>query len=216
MDAREAHVSEDTTPRVPGLTPDEWTDAVRALLMPTLAPVAALEEGGRPGEGGAGEEGVEKRPLAVLTVLAHSPELLAPFLGWASALALEGRLPRRDHELLALRAAWNCRSPFEWGHHVVYARAAGIDEGEIARVVAGPDAPGWSGHEAALLRAADQLNGTATVDDETWAVLAARYDEATLVEIPMIVGQYTMLSMLTNACGVELEPGHDPLPPEPG
>jgi alkylhydroperoxidase family enzyme len=209
-------MSDDPTPRVPGLTPDEWTDAVRALLMPTLAPVAALEEGGRP-ESEAVEEGAgEKRPLAVLTVLARSPELLAPFLGWASALALEGRLPRRDHELLALRAAWNCRSPFEWGHHVVYARAAGIEEGEIARVVAGADAEGWSGHESALLRAADQLHGTATIDDATWAVLAARYDEATLVEIPMIVGQYTMLSMLTNATGVELEPGHDPLPPEPG
>jgi alkylhydroperoxidase family enzyme len=205
-------MSDETTPRVPGLAPEEWTDAVRALLMPTLAPVAALEEGGHTGDEDAGE----RRPLAVLTVLARSPELLGPFLGWASALALEGRLPRRDHELLALRAAWNCRSPFEWGHHVVYARAAGIDDDEIARVVTGADAPGWTGHEAALLRAADQLHTTATVDDATWAVLAARYDRATLVEIPMIVGQYTMLSMLTNACGVELEPGHDALPPEPG
>jgi alkylhydroperoxidase family enzyme len=189
--------------------------------MPTLAPVSALEEGGRPSQEGAGEEGAgeavaERRPLAVLTVLAHSPELLGPFLGWASALALEGRLPRREHELLALRAAWSCRSPFEWGHHVVYARAAGIADGEIARVVAGPDAPGWGEHDAALLRAADQLHTTATVDDATWAVLAARYDASTLVEIPMIVGQYTMLSMLTNACGVELEPGHELLPPEPG
>jgi alkylhydroperoxidase family enzyme len=212
MDAGDRHVSDDATPRVPGLTPDQWTDSVRALLVPTLGPVAELEAGGRPDDAGAGEP----RPLAVLTVLAHSPELLGPFLGWASALALAGRLPRRDHELLALRAAWNCRSPFEWGHHVVYARAAGLDEGEVARVVAGPGAPGWTDHEAALLRAADQLYATATVDDATWAVLAARYDQATLVEIPMIVGQYTMLSMLTNACGVELEPGHDPLPPEPG
>jgi 4-carboxymuconolactone decarboxylase len=212
LDAGDGHVSDDRAPRVPGLSPDEWTDAVRALLMPTLAPVASLEAGGRSRE----QDGEERRPLAVLTVLAHSPQLLGPFLGWASALALEGRLPRRDHELLALRAVWNCRSPFEWGHHVVYARAAGMDDGEIARVVAGPDAPGWDEHEATLLRAADQLHATATVDDATWAVLAARYDRPTLVEIPMIVGQYTMLSMLTNACGVELEPDHEPLPAEPG
>jgi alkylhydroperoxidase family enzyme len=199
--------------RVHGLGPDEWSDEVRALLMPTLGPVAAME-GHDSGAGAGGDD--ERRPLAVLTVLAHAPRLLGPFLGWASALALEGELPRRDHELLALRAAWNCRSPFEWGHHVAYARAAGLGGDEITRVVEGPNAPGWSEHEAALLRAADELHADSTVDDDTWATLAVHYEPAVLVEIPMIVGQYTMLSMLTNACGVELEPGHDPLPEEPG
>jgi alkylhydroperoxidase family enzyme len=207
-DAGAHHVSDTHQPRVPGLSPHEWTDEVRSLLLPTLDPVAALE--GRD----AGDTEA-RRPLAVLTVLAHAPELLGPFLGWASALALAGRLPRRDHELLALRAAWNCQSPFEWGHHVVYARATGLSEGQIAGVAEGPDAPGWAEHEVALLRAADELHATAAVADATWEVLAARYDDGQLVEIPMIVGQYTMLSMLTNACGVELEPGHDPLPVEP-
>ena len=194
--------------RVRGLEPAEWDDEVRALLLRTLAPVAALE--GNTADDGDAE--VEPRPLAVLTVLAHAPHLLGPFLDWASALALDTTLPRREHELLALRAAWNCRSPFEWGHHVEYARAAGLDDGEIARVVEGPDAVGWSEPDAALLRAADQLHTRSTVDDTTWATLAARHDSTALVEIPMIVGQYTMLSMLTNACGVTLEPGHDPLP----
>ena len=195
------------TDRIRGLEPGEWSEEVRALLLPTLGPVAAME-----GDAGSGE----RRPLAVLTVLAHEPSLLGPFLAWASALALEGELPRHDHELLALRAAWNCRSPFEWGHHAVYARAAGIDDGEIARVVAGPDAPGWSEHDATLIRAADELHRDATIDDATWAVLAASYEPPALVEISLVVGQYTMLSMLTNACGVELEPGHDPLPDDRG
>ncbi|HZP30706.1 MAG TPA: carboxymuconolactone decarboxylase family protein [Acidimicrobiia bacterium] len=192
-------------PRVPGLGLDEMSEEVRALLLPTLAPVAAME-------GHRAAEGEERKPLAVLTVLAHAPRLLGPFLAWASALALEGVLPRREHELLALRAAWNCRSRFEWGHHIVFAHAAGITDDEIIRLVAGPDADGWSELEAALLRAADQLHTASDVDDATWSVLAAHYDPAALVEIPMIVGQYTMLSMLTNACGVELEPGHQELP----
>ena len=38
-----------------------------------------------------------------------SPDLLAPFLGWAAALALNGVLSNRDHELLALRAASQLR-----------------------------------------------------------------------------------------------------------
>ncbi len=194
--------------RVAGLTPGEWSEDVRAALLPTLAPVAAMEQGGPPGD----EPEPEAKPLPVLTVLAHQPRLLGPFLGWATALALDGVLPRREHELLALRAAWNCRSPFEWGHHVAYARAAGLTDDEIDRVVQGPDAPEWEPVDAALVRAADELHRDATVADDTWAVLAARFEPGALVEMTLVVGQYTMLSMLTNACGVDLEPGYDQLP----
>jgi alkylhydroperoxidase family enzyme len=188
--------------RLAGLASDEWSDDVRELLLGTLGPVAALE----------GMADSERKPLAILTFLAHAPRLLAPFLGWASALALEGVLPRRDHELLALRAAVNCASEFEWGHHVTYARAAGLDEAEIARVVDGPDAAGWSTADSDLLRAADDLARDATISDAVWETLAARYEPGALVEIALVVGQYTMLSMLANSAGVELEAGHEPLP----
>jgi alkylhydroperoxidase family enzyme len=193
--------------RVPALAPAEWTDEVQSLLGGTVAPVASLEGGAA----GAEAERADPRPLNILTVIAHQPRLLGPFLGWAAALALEGMLPRRDHELLALRAAWNCRSPFEWAHHVVYARAAGLTEEEIERATLGADA-GWSDDEATLLRAADQLHERSTVDDATWAKLAGRYEPGALVELCFVVGQYTMLSMVANATGVELEAGLDSLP----
>ena len=35
--------------------------------------------------------------------------------------------------------------------------------------------------------------------DATWGTLAARYDVPALVEIPLVVGQYAMLSMFANA-----------------
>ena len=34
-------------------------------------------------------------------------------------------LPPRDRELLILRTGWRCRAPYEWGQHVVIARAVG-------------------------------------------------------------------------------------------
>jgi alkylhydroperoxidase family enzyme len=145
--------------------------------------------------------------LAILRTLAHDEPLLAPFLGWAAALAGGGALSRRDSELLALRAAWNCRSAYEWGHHNEYARAAGLSEAEIARVAAGPEADGWSERDRLLLRAADELHATQRLDDATWAALRALFSDAQLVEIPLVVGHYTMLSMLANATGVPLEPG---------
>ncbi len=135
-----------------------------------------------------------------MAVLARQPELLSPFLGWAAALALNGVLPKRDHELLALRAAHNCRSQFEWVEHTEYARQAGVSESEIAAIALPLDA--WSGTERALLAAADELHATSTVSDATWSTLAAHYDAAALVEILFVVGQYTMLSMFANAAEI--------------
>ena len=50
------------------------------------------------------------------------------------------------------------------------------------------------------------------IDDATWAVLAGHYDEAQLVEIVYIVGQYTMLSMVANGLRVNVPQVFTPLP----
>jgi 4-carboxymuconolactone decarboxylase len=195
--------------RIPGLEPDEMADETRRLLGVTVSRVAGDESGG----GGP----PRTKPLHILTVIAHHPTFLGPFIEWATALAQHGLLTRREQEILALRVAVNCASEFEWGHHVVYARAAGMTEDDIDRVVAGPDAPGWSEPERALVRAVDELTSPAyDIGDETWTVLRAHYDDGRLTEIPFVVGQYTMLSMVANAARVGLPDGLDPLPPEGG
>jgi alkylhydroperoxidase family enzyme len=137
-----------------------------------------------------------------MAVLARRPELLSPFLGWAAALALQGVLPHRDHELLALRVAANCRSEFEWVEHAEYARAAGLTDDEITLVGQPVDDGAWTASERALLLAADELNATFDVCEETWSALAEHYDAAALVEVLFVVGQYTMLSMVANAAGI--------------
>jgi 4-carboxymuconolactone decarboxylase len=179
-------------PRIPPPAPRELRADVAELLSLTAPP--------------------GREPPGTMAVLARQPDLLSPFLGWAAALALNGALPKRDHELLALRVAWNCRSAFEWGEHVEYARAAGLDDGEVARVPGGAGAEGWAAHEAALLRAADELHAGCSIADATWDVLAVHYEMPALVEVPFVIGQYTMLSMVANGLDVEAEPGSDPLP----
>lgn len=139
-----------------------------------------------------------------ISVLAHRPAMLKSFLPWARVIALDGVLSRRDSEILALRASINCRSPFEWGEHLLFARQAGLSDDDVDRLVAGADADGWVPHEAALVRAADQLHHGCDIDDATWGALAAHYDEPQLVEIVYVVGQYTMLSMVANGLRVNV------------
>lgn len=196
--------AEERGERVRPLPEEEWSPEIRRLIAGTHERVATLE-GGEP----AAEA---PRTLNILRTMAHHPRLMKPFLAFATALAQEGALSRRDSELLALRTAWNCRSEFEWGHHVVYGLAAGLAQEEIDRIPSGPDAAGWSVPDRALLLAADQLHARQQIDDDVWSTLAARYGETELVELSFVVGQYTMLSMLANSTGVELEPGHPTLP----
>ena len=189
--------------RVAPLPPERWSPETRATLEGTVRRVAGLVEA----------QDAPAKPLPILTVIARHPTLLAPMIEFTGAIATRGVLSRRDSELLALRTAWLCRSEFEWGHHVHYARAAGLSDAEIARVaLAVPDA-GWKPHERALFAAADELHATQHLRDATFAALAAELSEAQLVEVPFVVGQYTMLSMVAESLGVPVEPELPKLPP---
>jgi 4-carboxymuconolactone decarboxylase len=139
------------------------------------------------------------------TLLRH-PGLFRQWTPFAGKL-LAGKLPARDRELLILRTGWLCQAAYEWGHHVWLGREAGLSDAEIERVKGGPDLPGWSSHDAALLRAADELHDRAGITDETWATLAATYDERQLVEMPMLVGHYQMVSYVINTLGIRGEAG---------
>lgn len=185
--------------RIPSLEIEEWDERVRALFAPTPERWKALQEGA-------------PRPLHILTTLAHHSVLLEPFLKFASTLTLEGRVPRREAELASLRAAWNCQSEFEWGHHREYGLAAGLSAQEIDRVAVGPEASGWCGLDRAILRAADELQSTQTINDTTWTRLSAHYDSAQLIELLFTIGQYTTLSWITNALKISLEPHLPGLP----
>ena len=147
-----------------------------------------------------------------IRLLAHRPAMFRSFLAWAKVLAREGALPRRDHEILALRASLNCRSSFEWGEHLEFAERAGLSAPELEALVEGATAPVWQPHEAALIEAADQLHTGFEISDETWAALAAHYDEPQLVELVYVVGQYTMLSMVANGLHIDVPESFRPLP----
>jgi alkylhydroperoxidase family enzyme len=178
--------------RIPPLPADALEPDVAALLRLTAQP--------------------GREPPGTMAVLARVPALLSPFIGWAAALALKGTLSHRHHELIALRVAWNCRSAFEWGEHVQLARAAGLDDDEIARAARDPIDAAWAPGEAALLRAADELHRGCNVGGATWAALAAHFEAPALAELLFVVGQYTMLSMVANAAGVALQAGDASLP----
>jgi alkylhydroperoxidase family enzyme len=147
----------------------------------------------------------------IMTTLVRHRRLFRRWSPFGGVL-LTGTLPARDRELMILRTGWLCQSPYEWGQHVRLAREAGLSDAEIRRVVDGAEAPGWSDFERTLLRAADELHEDACITDTTWAALSAVYTVEQLIEVPMLVGQYHLVSFALNSLGVQREAGVVGLP----
>lgn len=184
-----------SSPRLAPLPPDaEVDDDIRDLI--------------------AGIRGLTGGATNIFATLARHAGLFRKWLPFAGKL-LAGKLPARDREILILRTGWNCRSEYEWGQHVVIGRNSGLDDAEIERITAGPDASEWSADDRVLLIAADELHGDARLSDATWQALAARYDERQLVEVPMVVGHYHMVAFTLNSLGVQREEGVPGFPAAP-
>ena len=143
------------------------------------------------------------------TLLWH-PDVEEVYLPFGAKL-LRGILPPRHVQLIIMRVAWRCQSEVEWGGHVQAARQSGLSDVEIERIVL-DSYEGWAPFEAALLRAVDELHDHNTVEDETWAALAAEYDRRQLVEFVLVVGNYHMLSYVMNTFRVQPELGWSGFP----
>lgn len=139
----------------------------------------------------------------------HHPVLFRAHSMLAVLLMAGGTLPARDRELAILRTGWLCGAPFEWSGHVELAkRVAGISAEHIEMVTIGAAAPGWSGHDAAVLRAVEELLGNAMISDGTWAILSKTYREPQFLELPLLIGQYLGVAFLQNSLRVPPSEGY--------
>ena len=155
---------------------------------------------------GAGASSVtpDKIPDYMRTVMKH-PEVFARQMEMGATI-FSGHIPRRERELAILRIGWLARAPYEWGEHVDIAKRFGVTAEEVERVTQGSSAPGWSAHDAAILRGVEELIGDQAMTDETWDVLAKSWSEAQLIEFPMMVGQYITTALIQNSLRIRLAP----------
>lgn len=182
------------------------TRALRPLEPPYDAATAEQLERWRP-------PGLHVEPLALLRLLARHPDLLDRVRPLASGLLGGGLLPPRDRELLLCRSAVRAGSDYAWGvHAATLAPQAGLSP-EVLDALARPGVPAvLEPADALLVAAADELHDTATLSPATLDALAARYDDARLVELVLLCGWYRTLSTLVNAAGLAPEEWAEPIP----
>ncbi len=154
------------------------------------------------------------RVFNIFSTVAHHPKLLKNWMVFGTQILNKSSLPPRERELVILRTGWLCQAVYEWGQHVAIAKQCGLSDEEIVRITKGPNAPGWSDLDKLLLQAADELNADHCVSDATWKALSAKLDTKQMLDLLFTIGQYTLVSMVLNSLGIELDPGLSGFPGE--
>jgi alkylhydroperoxidase family enzyme len=183
-------------PRLDPIPPREWPEEMRAALA-ALRPENARHP--RP------EQKDRPKALNALGTLAHHPELTRAFNTFNGHILFTSTLTPRQRETVVLRVATLRESAYEWAQHAVLAGDVGLTPDDIARIVEGPDAEGWSDLDAAIVRAVDELIRDAMVSEATWQVLATEFDDQQLMDLVFTVGAYELLAMAFRSFGVELD-----------
>jgi AhpD family alkylhydroperoxidase len=138
----------------------------------------------------------------LFSTLGRTGGLFRGWLHYSGKLMPGGTLPRLECELAILRIAHLRQCGYEWDHHRLLGKRAGVTPEILARIEEGPTAPGWNDKHRALLVAVDQLVATKAVDDQAWEQLTGHYDQRKLIEIVLLVTQYDGLATTIGTLGI--------------
>jgi alkylhydroperoxidase family enzyme len=129
----------------------------------------------------------------------------------------ETSLAPRNREQLIMRVGVLCRSEYEWAAHSRIGRQVGLNDADVARVIAGPTTPGGNALETALLRAADELYRDDAIGDASWDALAKGLSEKQLLDVLITFGAFRSATYAINSAGVQLDANMSEFrfPPEP-
>lgn len=145
------------------------------------------------------------QPLNIHNLMAHHVALTRAWMPFRNHIVANSSLEPTQRELLILRTAHNCEADYEWDHHVVRGRLAGLSTQEIQLVREDPaDAP-WPAAERALLQAADDCKEQSFVGDDTFAELCRHFDGRQQLDILATIGMYMTLAAIIKTYRVPLE-----------
>ena len=144
-------------------------------------------------------------PLILFRTMARSPRVFAKM--FAGGLLDKGPLSLRQREIVIDRTTARLGCEYEWGVHVVLlAERAGLSPEQVAATATAPgDAGCWTADEQALIALVDGLVDKHTIDEESWALLAAHFDEPQILEAIALVGYYHTISFLCRGLDLPLE-----------
>jgi 4-carboxymuconolactone decarboxylase len=162
------------------LTDDEWPSSAEHLR-----------------EGFAGQ-------LNVYRVMAHNPALLCAWETLRNHVVRGSALSLDRLELVILRAGHRADSAYEWAHHVVRGRVAGLSDERI-RSAALPRLPDDLTGDQLMLRAVDELVDDTKLSAATVEALLDDIGKQGIFDLIATVGMYTTLAFILKSFATPID-----------
>ena len=147
--------------------------------------------------------GTRGRVPGPFTALLHVPELADLVQNLGAHLRYRGALDRDVAEVAILVAAWHRRSAYAWNAHEPIARRADAPDAVIECVRSGGAFDSMPPRYRVVCEYARELLSSGRVSDPVYERAAAALGVPGTIELTVLVGYYSLVTMTLNALGWE-------------
>jgi alkylhydroperoxidase family enzyme len=155
--------------------------------------------------------GSDPAPLKLFRMVAHAESAYGPWLAYGGTLLTQLELDPLLRELAILQVARQVGSHYEWVQHDPIARAVGATDAQIDAIQAGrDDDPAFDADQSLVLRFTRSAVSEGAASEEQVAEAAERLGTRQVIELLLVIGNYTAIAMLIASTGLEPDPPLDP------
>jgi 4-carboxymuconolactone decarboxylase len=148
--------------------------------------------------------GSDPAPLKLFRMVAHAESAYGPWLGYGGTLLTQLELDPLLRELAILQVARLVGSEYEWVQHDPIARAVGATGEQIDAVEAGrDDDPAFDAAQSLVLRLTRTTVTEGAASEQQIAEAADLLGTRQVVELLLVIGNYTAIAMLIASTGLE-------------
>jgi 4-carboxymuconolactone decarboxylase len=149
-------------------------------------------------------DGSDPAPLKLFRMVAHAETAYRPWLQYGGALLTRLALDPLLRELAILQVARQAASHYEWVQHDPIARAVGASGAQIDAIQAGrDDDPAFDADQSLVLQTTRTTVNEGAAREEQVAELAERLGTRQVIELLLVIGNYTAIAMLIASTGLE-------------
>lgn len=139
----------------------------------------------------------------VYRVMAHHPALLDAWSGLRRHVVTQSTLGDEQIEVVILRVGHRLDADYEWAHHVIRGRKAGLTDARIRTLRDTPSA--MAPEDAILARAVDALVDGAHLPKGVQAELTALVGDKGMLDLIATVGFYTTLAFIVKSFATPID-----------
>lgn len=155
-------------------------------------------------------DGADPAPLKLFRMVAHAETAYGPWLQYGGALLTQLELDPLLRELAILQVARQVGSEYEWVQHDPIARAVGATAEQVDAIHSGrDDDPSFDSDQSLVLRVTRTTVTEGSASEEQVAELEQRLGARQVVELLLVIGNYTAIAMLIASTGLEPDPPLD-------